>query len=245
MNVSAIMKLQALLRQLSSGKGWHSVGKKVRAGSRMKPEVGGRYRSVKAKGDATPEALTPEEKEFLKKTASDARREARGEAFARGTARRRAVDQGKVKDRFGDDGGYSFLKQPVAGALYQLGRRPLVSAVGAAASLPTAYQMVGEPLGRGYAEEVGLVGPRGEAAQRAFGERAEQAQGAMEMRQRRLERQKAENLARLAQVDPHAYMEMATGERLAPGTQVFGGRPRQDILDMVAGRLGEGSYPMM
>lgn len=244
MNPAMLLKLQKLLRSLSSGKGMHALGKKARSSTRMEGPRIERLTQLKKKAADTPDALSGEDKELLRTLRREEARAGRGEAFARGTAKRRAVMEGRRKEEFFDDGGYGWDK-PVAGALYRIGRRPMVSAVGAAAAAPVAYQAVAEPLGRGYLEELGVVGPRGEAAARMYGERADQAQSAMDMRRRRMERQRAENLARLAQIDPHAYLEMATGERLAPGTRVFGGKPRQDILEMVSSRLAEGAYPMV
>lgn len=58
----------------------------------------------------------------------------------------------------------------------------------------------------------------------------------------RLRRTMAMNTARLASLDPHLYNEVLAGRRLAPGTVVFGGTPRKDLMDLLAARMSGGSY---
>jgi len=50
------------------------------------------------------------------------------------------------------------------------------------------------------------------------------------------------NTARLAQSDPHLYNEVMAGRRLAQGTRLFGGTPRQDLMDSLAARMATGQY---
>lgn len=232
-------EVKATKRDLGSGegKGWDA---RREASERAKGAA--RVEEIKKK---QPDQVTPEDKAFLeewKKGGWERRQEAWGQAYAEGVRDRRRVQRGQEKESLWSDGGYGFTK-PGRGYLYQLGRRPVSAGLGTALTGMAGAQMVGVPLARGWAEDMGITEPREATLRRFYAENAGAGAG-VEMRRRRLEQQMAENMARLAQVDPQAYTELAAGRELPQGARVFGGRPRMDILEQVAGRISQGGYPM-
>jgi len=58
--------------------------------------------------------------------------------------------------------------------------------------------------------------------------------------QERLKRTMELNSMQLATLDPHTYNEVLAGRRLAQGTQVFGGVPRTDLMDMLTEQMATG-----
>ncbi len=61
-------------------------------------------------------------------------------------------------------------------------------------------------------------------------------------RAERLRRTMAINTARLAALNPHLYNEVLAGRKLAPGSVVFGGEPRTDLMDLLTSRMAQGDY---
>lgn len=61
-------------------------------------------------------------------------------------------------------------------------------------------------------------------------------------RAERLRRTMAINTARLAALNPHLYNEVLAGRKLAPGSVVFGGEPRTDLMDLLTSRMAQGEY---
>lgn len=61
-------------------------------------------------------------------------------------------------------------------------------------------------------------------------------------RMERLRRTMAINTARLAALNPHLYNEVLAGRKLAPGSVVFGGEPRTDLMQMLTSRMAQGQY---
>lgn len=60
------------------------------------------------------------------------------------------------------------------------------------------------------------------------------------LRAMRLRRDMANNTARLASLDPRLYNEILAGRRLPKGSVVFGGRPRTDLMELLAEKMSTG-----
>jgi len=58
----------------------------------------------------------------------------------------------------------------------------------------------------------------------------------------RLLRQMAINTSRLASIDPHLYNEVLAGRRLPKGAVMFGGKPREDLMEALAMKMSTGEF---
>lgn len=116
------------------------------------------------------------------------------------------------------------LKTAVQGAA----EMPLTATLGASmvagALKPAAETLIRDPMEK---EIKGIVEER--AYQMAAARKAD-----------RLRRIMALNTTRLARLDPQTYNEVLAGRRLATGAAVFGGRPRTDMMDMLASQMASG-----
>ncbi len=115
-----------------------------------------------------------------------------------------------------------------------------------AASSLKSMPITGAAIGGALAGEVGgpiaqvFQDPLKEEIRTIRDERA--AMTAEAYRMERLRRTMAINTARLAALNPHLYNEILAGRKLAPGSVVFGGEPRTDLMEMLTSRMAQGQY---
>lgn len=259
MNPAILARLMALLkgaRAGAPGAKWADFTRKA-AGvrDRVSPSQIKRFKELRKKAGVDPDfasTLKPADKELLDRGVPSIP-ERMGRAFAEGGARRRGAMSKDGPDKLIEGNPYGFFKQPFEEAAYTAGRRPVLTALGA---LPLIAGAGGAAKGfvGGVAEDTGIADLLGSTVSERFlpdyeqvaGRRAAaagiQAQSQLSSQSRRTERIMAENLARLAQVDPQAYREFAAGRQLPQGARVFGGQPRTDILEEIAMGIQNGRY---
>jgi hypothetical protein len=59
---------------------------------------------------------------------------------------------------------------------------------------------------------------------------------------RRLRQRMLESAMRLAATDPQTYTEVLAGRKLPMGAVVFGGQPREDLMERLAAGMAQGEY---
>jgi hypothetical protein len=128
-----------------------------------------------------------------------------------------------------------------------------------AAARTTRQGFISHPITAGAGTLLGatVVGraagePLGEAIVTDVGGRTQQLAGAIEFQTRqqmllqeriqRIQELKAQQLARLAGMDPHLYNQLRAGRLLPRGGRMFGNVDRVDALDQVAGAMLEGRF---
>ena len=93
----------------------------------------------------------------------------------------------------------------------------------------------------------GLMPDKHSKMERLWGKEEQERQAyiqykAQETRMRRLQRDMAENAARLAAVAPDVYNRVMAGRMLPKGAAVFGGNPRTDLLEQLTLAMSKGEY---
>lgn len=105
--------------------------------------------------------------------------------------------------------------------------------------LPTAL-IAGDIVGQvGSSVKAEFTGLNKELDKELRRRRAEAAQG---MRARRLQRAMADNMSRLAAVNPQLYNQLLVGRLLPQGAVVIGGGQRTDFLESVAYQMATGGF---
>lgn len=99
---------------------------------------------------------------------------------------------------------------------------------------------VGVPLAAGLHRR---KGSKERVMRQAYAEeQAWQQKQAATLRQRRLQRDMAENASRLAAVAPDVYNRVLAGRMLPKGAVVLGGEPRTDLLEELTTGMAQGAY---
>ena len=115
--------------------------------------------------------------------------------------------------------------------------------IGGLAAGSTA-SFIGQEAFDGYEEGLRNVkaeigGPAENAYVNAMQERRLQA---LTYDQQMFQIKRREALAKLASAQPQVFNEVSAGRRLPRGARVFGGRPRTDLLEMLASQMASGEF---